>query len=58
MATNKKQYKGFMFRVQTLNVERVVLSPAYVESINKNVPEGTLDVTEGLSEVTSSLRLL
>jgi hypothetical protein len=40
-----------MFRVQTLNVERVVLSPKYVEEINKSVPEGTLDVTEGLSEV-------
>lgn len=41
-----------MFRVQTLNVERVVLSPAYVEEINKNVSEEILDVTEGLSEVT------
>lgn len=38
-----------MFRVQTLNEERVVLSPSYIEEINKNVPEGTLNVTDGLS---------
>ncbi|KAK2594822.1 hypothetical protein QQS21_007450 [Conoideocrella luteorostrata] len=43
-------HKNSMFRVQTLNEERVVLSPSYIEEINKNVPEGTLNVTEGLSE--------
>ena len=44
------QNKGSMFRVQTLNEERVVLSPSYIDEINKNVPEGALNVTDGLSE--------
>ncbi|KAI6785534.1 Ent-kaurene oxidase-like protein [Emericellopsis cladophorae] len=44
------KHKGSMFRVQTLNEERVVLSPSYIEEINKSVPEGTLNVTDGLSE--------
>jgi uncharacterized protein YlzI (FlbEa/FlbD family) len=41
-----------MFLVQTLNVERVVLSPKYIEEINSKVPEGTLDMVEGLREVS------
>lgn len=40
-----------MFLVQTLNVERVVLSPKYIEEINTKVPDGTLDMVEGLREV-------
>lgn len=40
-----------MFLVQTLNVERVVLSPKYIEEINSKVPDGTLDMVEGLREV-------
>lgn len=39
-----------MFLVQTLNVERVVLSPKYVDEINKSVPEDALDMADGLSE--------
>lgn len=39
-----------MFRLQTLNVERVVLSPKYVEEINKSIPEDALDMADGLSE--------
>ncbi|KAI2642334.1 cytochrome P450 [Xylaria nigripes] len=42
--------KDGMFLVQTLNVERVVLSPKYIEEINNKVPEGTLDMVEGLRE--------
>jgi len=45
------QNKNGMFLVQTLNVERVVLSPKYIEEINSKVPEGTLDMVEGLREV-------
>lgn len=45
------QYKNGMFLVQTLNVERVVLSPKYIEEINKTVPEETLSMVEGLREV-------
>ncbi len=37
--------------MQTLNVERVVLSPKYIEEINSKVPDGTLDMVEGLREV-------
>lgn len=43
-----------MFLVQTLNVERVVLSPKYIEEINSKVPEGTLDMVEGLREVRTA----
>ena len=39
-----------MFIVQTLNVERVVLSPKYVDEINKSLPEDALDMADGLSE--------
>lgn len=39
-----------MFLVQTLNVDRVVLSPKYVDEINKSVPENALDMADGLSE--------
>ncbi|RYP33120.1 hypothetical protein DL767_004905 [Monosporascus sp. MG133] len=49
------EHKNSMFRVQTLNEERVVLSPSYIEEINKNVPEGTLNVIEGLSELEAKL---
>ncbi len=45
------QNKNGMFLVQTLNVERVVLSPKYIEEINSKVPDGTLDMVEGLREV-------
>ncbi|KAI1816638.1 cytochrome P450 [Poronia punctata] len=45
-----RQNKNGMFLVQTLNVERVVLSPKYIEEINTSVPEGTLDMVEGLRE--------
>jgi hypothetical protein len=45
------QYKNGMFLIQTLNVERIVLSPKYIEEINKTVPEGSLDMVEGLREV-------
>jgi hypothetical protein len=44
------QSKNSMFLVQTLNVERVVLSPKYVDEINKSLPEGALDMADGLSE--------
>ncbi|EXL39125.1 hypothetical protein FOCG_18114 [Fusarium oxysporum f. sp. radicis-lycopersici 26381] len=45
-----RKYKNGMFRVQTLNVDRVVLSPKYVEEINKKIPEDALDMADGLSE--------
>ncbi|KAJ3580339.1 hypothetical protein NPX13_g217 [Xylaria arbuscula] len=41
-----RKNKNGMFLVQTLNVERVVLSPKYIEEINSKVPEGTLDMVE------------
>ncbi|KAI0972981.1 cytochrome P450 [Xylaria arbuscula] len=45
-----RKNKNGMFLVQTLNVERVVLSPKYIEEINSKVPDGTLDMVEGLRE--------
>ncbi|KAI1820120.1 cytochrome P450 [Xylaria intraflava] len=45
-----RKNKNGMFLVQTLNVERVVLSPKYIEEINSKVPEGALDMVEGLRE--------
>ncbi|KAI1438941.1 cytochrome P450 [Xylaria sp. CBS 124048] len=45
-----RQNKNGMFLVQTMNVERVVLSPKYIEEINSKVPEGALDMVEGLRE--------
>ncbi|KAI3390348.1 hypothetical protein diail_10007 [Diaporthe ilicicola] len=45
-----RKWKNGMFRVQTLNVDRVVLSPKYVDEINKSVPENALDMADGLSE--------
>jgi hypothetical protein len=46
------QYKNGMFLVQTLNVPRVVLSPKYIEEINRTVPDGSLDMVDGLREVS------
>ncbi|KAK1913952.1 hypothetical protein P3342_007198 [Pyrenophora teres f. teres] len=49
-------YDGYMkdrnglFRVQTLNVERVVLTPNYIEEITKCLPEDVLDMSDGLKE--------
>ncbi|KAK2596419.1 hypothetical protein N8I77_013310 [Diaporthe amygdali] len=45
-----RKSKNGMFLVQTLNVERVVLSPKYVDEINKSLPEDALDMADGLSE--------
>lgn len=39
-----------MFRVQTLNTDRVVLSPKYIDEINKSLPEDALDMADGLGE--------
>ncbi|KAH8799112.1 cytochrome P450 [Xylogone sp. PMI_703] len=44
------KYKHGMFLVQTLNVPRVVLSPKYIEEINRAVPDGALDMVDGLRE--------
>lgn len=41
--------------MQTLNVERVVLTPKYIDEITKNVPEDALDMSDGLKEVTLPL---
>ncbi|CAI6236838.1 unnamed protein product [Periconia digitata] len=45
-----KKYKNGMFLIQTLNVERVVLSPKYIEEINRTVPDKSLDMIDGLRE--------
>ncbi|KAF2764026.1 cytochrome P450 [Teratosphaeria nubilosa] len=44
------KYRNGLYRVQNLNVERVVLTPKYIEEITRNVPDGVLDMTDGLKE--------
>jgi hypothetical protein len=47
------KHKDFAFRLQTADMERVVLSPKYVDEINRSVPDGTLSIQEAMHEVQS-----
>ncbi|KAJ6438807.1 Ent-kaurene oxidase-like protein [Purpureocillium lavendulum] len=46
-----RKYKRSAFVIQTLNTERIVLSPRYIEEISKNVPDASFSVADGLREV-------